>query len=388
MASEREVLVSQTRSAFRASFGRTPTHVASAPGRINLIGEHTDYNAGLALPGAIDRWMVVALAPRPDDQVTVRALDRDAQHRWTLSAPPQTGPSWARLAAGALAQTAAGGAQLTGLDALVTGTVPAGSGLSSSAALSLAWLVALAELLGVHADPRQLARGAQCIEHDWLGVQTGLLDPLAIQFARPGQVMRIDFANHTWSHHVHDLPGWRWVAAHSGVTRDLAHSAYDERVATCRLGLQALRGPQAPHHALRSVTLQELDDSAAWAPRLRHLITENARVDATATALGLGDTETVGRLLLASHRSLRDDYAVSCDALDHLVDLAAAAPGCAGARMMGGGFGGCTLNLVRTEALQDFAAALSEGFSPRWGRQPPTLPFRLVGGPRVLTESP
>jgi len=357
--------------------------VATAPGRINLIGEHTDYCAGLALPAAIDRWMVVALAPRTDGQVRVRAADLDASATWTLGSAAPKAPGWACMAAGAVAETQAAGTQVPGFDAWVRGTVPLGSGLSSSAALSLAWLAALAALTGLAEAPLARARRAQAIENHWLGVRTGLLDPLAILLARPGELVRLDFASLEWTRHPTTLTDWRWVAVHSGVSRTLADSAYDTRVAECKAGLVALRGPEAPIQALRSVQREELDAGAIWGRRLHHVIRENQRVDQTVDALAVGDAHTIGQLLLASHESLRVSFEVSCPALDRLVERAQALPGCVGARMMGGGFGGCTLNLVHRDAVPSFIAVMARDPDRRGKAEHRALALRVVGGPMV-----
>ena len=226
MEAERQRLIDGVVTRFGDRHGGAPTVVAAAPGRINLIGEHTDYNAGLSLAAAVDRWVAVGLRPRTDDRVTVTAVDLDAERAWSVGAAPERGPGWVRFAVGALALVRAEAPGLRGVDAVVQGTVPQGSGLSSSAALALAWLTALAHVTGQQASDLDRARQAQAIEHRFLGVSTGLLDPLAIQLARPGHAVRLDFAALSWRYQRAQLDDWCWLTAHSGVTRELAHSAY------------------------------------------------------------------------------------------------------------------------------------------------------------------
>ena len=369
-------------AAFRARFGRPPAWLGWAPGRVNLIGEHTDYNEGLAMPAAIDRWVLVACAWREDRRLRIRAEDLDAELEAGLGELPGAGrPTWERFALGCLAEFSALQPLPRGLDALVAGDVPLGAGLSSSAAVELAWMNGLRVATGAPIADLELCRAAQRVEHRHLGLASGLLDQLASQLSRAGSLLVIDFADLSVRQVPAALAGFRWVLADSGVRRELAGSAYRTRVRECAEGLAAVR---ATHPGVRG--FRDLDPAhlagldPPYAPRLGHVISENARVLALERALAAGDGAEAGRLLCASHRSLRDAYEVSCPELDLLADLAAAWPGCAGARMIGGGFGGCTLSLLRDEGREGFEGHLAAGFAARFGRAPRVLDVALVDG--------
>lgn len=374
-----------------AALGAPAAVLGAAPGRINIIGEHTDYIGGLALPVAVDRQILVALRPLPEPRARVRALDLDEVVSWDLGAPPAPealDAGWARYVVGCVCLLgeelqARGRALPGGLEAVVTGDVPLGSGISSSAALCLAWVNALAAWTELDLAPLARARLAQGVEHEWAGVQCGLLDQVASQLSVRGFLLRVDFAGPSPEQplvdHVDDyLAGVRWVLLHTGVHRALAGSAYAERVAQvaeglARSGLPAWR--QLPGEGGLVGLAERLGDEVLLR-RLRHGITENQRVRLAVEAVAWGDAAHLGRLLCESHASLRDDYAVSCPELDLMQALARATPGCHGARMMGGGFGGCVLALV--DEGVDLGAAVLPAYRARFEDR----------APRVLEVSP
>ncbi len=378
---------------FRQRFGQPPAWMGWGPGRVNIIGEHTDYNEGLAMPAAIDRWVVVALRQRSDRSVLVRSVDLDAELRWELGAPlPERAPSWQRFVLGCLAELAALHPLERGLEALMMGDVPVGAGLSSSAALELAWLNALAAASAAEIPALELARAGQRVEHRHLGLASGLLDQLASQLSRPGRLMVVDFATMEQRWVEARLRGWCWVVVDSGVRRELAASAYRERVTECARGLARARsfdpdltGPRGLRRWHLAV-LAELGEAVS-ARRLGHVLSENQRVRAMERALATGDASSAGAILSASHRSLAEDYQVSCPELDLIVELLEGWRGCAGARMVGGGFGGCALALVRTGAI----AGLEEYLRQAYAGQPWTLRcwrFELVGGAGAVSWGP
>lgn len=372
----RAALEAEAIGAYRARFGEAPAALAWAPGRVNLIGEHTDYIGGLCMPAAIDRYVVAALGP--GERVELVSLN----YRDTLVFPagqaPMISEGWRAYGAGAVALTGVTG----GLRGVLVGDVPLGAGLSSSAAIECCLLNGIRELFELQYSDMDLIHLAQRIEHERLGLASGLLDPFASQMSRAGRVMVVDFQTLT-ARHVHaDLGGWVWLVADTGVRRELAASAYTERVRQCAEGLEALRRAGRADH-WRDATLADVEEigaGATWAPRLRHGITENQRVLDMAEALAARDMGRAGALLDASHRSLAGDYQVSCAELDALAEIARGLPGCAGARMMGGGFGGCTIQLVAQAEAGAFAEALSAGFQVRFGRPAPVWAFDLVDG--------
>ena len=372
--------------AYRDRFGAEPGWVGWGPGRINIIGEHTDYNRGLAMPAAIDRWVVVAMSWRDDARLVLRSEDYDDELELEPGCSlPVRAPSWQRFAVGCVAEWAALHPVGRGLQAVVAGNVPLGAGLSSSAAVEMAWLNALRAATGSEASDLELAMLGQRVEHHHLGLASGLLDQLASQLSRPGRLMVLDFATLGHRYTAAQLPGWSWVVVESGVRRELAASAYRERVTECAAGLEAARSLDAQledFEGLRPEHLDGIRDLGLVVPaqRLQHVLAENLRVLAMERAIGGGDAREAGRLLLSSHDSLRDLYQVSCLELDLLVQLCMGSGVCAGARMVGGGFGGCVLALVR----DSFASKLGESLAPAYAASFPHAlrgwRIRLVGG--------
>jgi galactokinase len=309
---------------------------ARGPGRVNLIGEHTDYNAGLALPFAIDRGVTVTAEPLSGDRIEARALDLGESDEFALAAPERA-TGWRAFVRGAVAELQAAGHELRPVRLTIESDLEQGAGLSSSAALETALCLAL---LGEEpADRVELAKLCSRVENEWVGAETGLLDQLAALFSDPGHAVRIDFDSLEMEPVPLDLSDWTLVTLDSGAAHEHAGSGYNERRRECREACAALGVS-----SLRQAT--EIDDlPQPLRARARHVLTENARVDATIAALRAGDLEEVGRLLDASHASLRDDYAASVPEVEQTVERLKEA-GAAGARMVGGGFGGAVLALL------------------------------------------
>ena len=341
---------------FRERFGDGPTGVARAPGRVNLIGEHTDYNDGFVLPMAIEHEVRVAFAPRPDRTVRVRALDvgEDASFDLDDLAPGDGWPEYPKGVAWALREA---GLVPAGIDAAFAGDVPRGAGLSSSAAVELAFARAFAAAAGHAWEPKRMAQLGQRAENGWVGVQSGIMDQLASACGRAGHALLIDCRSLETS--AVPLPeGTTVVVLDTGTRRGLVGSAYNERRAQCEeaaqaLGVDALRDVDVGTFERRAGELDPLVRK-----RARHVITENARTVAAAAAMRAGDPSRMGRAMDASHASLRNDYEVSSAALDAIVSAAADAPGCYGARMTGAGFGGCAVALVASPDVPAFVAAV------------------------------
>lgn len=337
-----------------------PAWIGLAPGRINVIGEHTDTIGGLALPTGVDRWAVVRLRPRVDGRVCIRALDLDERFGFEAGARPDPPSSWARTMAGAVVVChEAFGLPPGGFDAVVTGDVPRGGGMSSSAALCVAWVNALAAWAGRALDTLEAATLAQRVEHEWSGVPCGLLDQISSQGSRAGRLLRVDFRGPSIRTVPASMEGFAWLVLDTGVRRALASSAYGQRVQEVGEALRRVQERRPGVH-FRDLRPEDLARGDLLDRRLRHGVTENARVDAVVRLLAAGDLAGVGEALGDSHASLRDDLEVSCPQLDSLADAAASQAGCLGARMMGGGFGGCVLALVRDDdapAVADRARA-------------------------------
>jgi galactokinase len=315
---------------------------ARGPGRVNLIGEHTDYNAGLALPFAIDRGVTVTAETLPGATIEARTLDLGEEDEFPLAAPGRA-EGWRAFVRGAVAELSAAGHELRPCRLTIESDLARGVGLSSSAAMEAALCLALLAVAGEPepADRRELAKLCSRIENDWVGAETGLLDQLASLCSEPGHAVRIDFASLDVEPVPLDLGEWTLVTLDSGAVHSIAYSGYNERRRECAdacaaLGIESLR-------EAGEGDLERLPEPLR--ARARHVITENARVDAMVAALRAGDLEEAGRLLDAGHASLRDDYAASVPEVERTVERLKAA-GAAGARMVGGGFGGAVLALL------------------------------------------
>jgi galactokinase len=320
-----------------------PDQVAArGPGRVNLIGEHTDYNAGLAMPFAIDRGVTVTATARDDGRIHARAVDVGEQDEFALGAADK-GEGWRAFVRGTVGELQAAGYTLRGATLEITGDVPRGSGLSSSAAICTALCLAQLALAGASPpdDLRELAKLCSRVENEWVGQRTGLLDQFAALLSEPGHALRIDFRSLEAQTIPFDLGDWRLVTVDSGASHTLAASGYNERRAECEAACEALAIDTL--REARQEDLERLDEPLRR--RARHVISENARVDAMAQALADGDLQRAGELLDASHASLRDDYEASVPDVERTRNELKRA-GAAGARMVGGGFGGSVLALL------------------------------------------
>jgi galactokinase len=373
-----QVLLSRARDALPGA----PAWVGLAPGRINVIGEHTDTIGGLALPTGVDRWAVVRLRPRVDGRVHIQALDLDEDFAFEADQRPDPPEGWARTMAGAVVVChEAFGLPAGGFDAVVTGDVPRGGGMSSSAALCVAWVNVLAAWVGRSLGTFDVARLAQRVEHDWTGVPCGLLDQISSQGSQAGRLLRVDFRGPQLRAVPAPMPGHAWLVLDTGVRRALASSAYGQRVREVAAALQRVQARRPGVH-FRDLRPGDFQRGDLLDRRLRHGMFENERVDAVLRLMGEGDLFSVGAVLGQSHVSLRDDLEVSCPELDSLVDAATSQTGCLGARMMGGGFGGCVLALVEDAAASAVAAGAREDHAQRFADTTSAAVVRGVDGAR------
>ncbi len=363
-----------------------------APGRVNLIGDHTDYNDGFVLPAAIDLDTWIAVRRRRDGLVRIASLqaggspgsfwaDEVAPPDSSLPAPDR---SWMDYVAGVAWSLREAGLPIGGFDGIVDSSIPPAAGLSSSAALELA--SALALLGPAHADESaaRLAALAQRAEREYVGVNRGIMDQLAVAAGRAGHAIMVDCRS-LESRHVPIPVGVRVVVCDTGSPRELRSSAYNERRAECGKAVALLAEQEPSVSSLRDVDADMLRRyrhvlPEAVARRAEHVVAENDRVVAAAEALAAGDLEQLGKLFAASHESLRSRYEVSCDALDEMVAVASVVPGLVGARMTGGGFGGCTVNLVREGAVGELARAVAEEYPRRTGLKPRVFSVAVSDG--------
>ncbi len=344
----------EIREVFQQRYEEAPTFVVRAPGRVNLIGEHTDYNDGFVLPMAIDRATWIALRPRADRHVNVHALNLDEYHEIDLDAlqKAEIGPAeYIKGVAWALQED---GFTLKGWEGVIMGDVPVGSGLSSSAALEMATAQAFAAVSGFAWDAPRMAKLGQKAENQWVGVSTGIMDQMISAAGKQDHALLIDCRS-LETDLVQLPPGTAVLVLDTGTRRGLVGGAYDERRSQCE---EAARFFGVP--ALRDVDYAAFEekggglDPIVW-QRARHIITENERTLKACDAMRAGDAKTLGQLMNASHDSLRDDYEVSSDALNQIVDIARQHDAVYGARMTGAGFGGCAVALVAAERAEPFA---------------------------------
>jgi galactokinase len=361
--------------------------VVRAPGRINLLGGHTDYNDGFVLPAAVDRYLYVAAAARGDAVVRVHscALGEGALFRVI---PDATGvPPWARAVHGVFVELAGGRGDPEGADLLLWGNLPIGSGLSSSAALEVGVAWALCRLTGREPDPVELARLGQYVEHTYVGVRCGIMDQMAVALSRQDSAMLLDCRS--LDHRFVPLGSLRLVVCHSGKQRDLAASEYNRRRRECEEAVRRLRALRPNIRSLRDVAPEDLREAEKCLPpvlakRVRHVVEENGRVVRAAAALSSGDLNHFGRLVSGSHKSLRDLYEVSCSELDALVEIADGVAGVYGCRLTGAGFGGAVVAVATEEGAADLAREVRRGYPPRTGLCPSIHVCQAPGAVREL----
>jgi galactokinase len=359
---------------FARRFGGRPT-IYQAPGRVNLIGEHTDYNDGFVMPAAIAMYTWVAMAPRSDRKLVVRSENFSEEAEFWLHQLPARGSGhWSDYVVGVAKVLAESGIRSTGANLLICGDVPLGAGLSSSASLEVAVGYALMDLAGQKPDRTRLAQLCQRAENEFVGARCGIMDQFVASHGKRDHALLLDCR----SLEYHLLPlreDVRLVICNTMVRHAVAGGEYNRRRAECEAGVQGLSKRFPDVRALRDATLEQLAALNSELPdkifrRCRHVITENARVSAAAAALTRNDVAAFGDLMRESHRSMRDDFEISCPELDLMVQLAEQAKGVYGARMTGGGFGGCAINLVEADCVDAFQESVSEGYERVTGRRP------------------
>ncbi|MGA2003118.1 MAG: galactokinase [Terriglobales bacterium] len=370
----RESADSRIAALFREKFGAT-ARIFRAPGRVNLIGEHTDYNDGFVLPAAIGFYAWVAAAKRQDRGLRVYSDLYDEKIALSLDglASPPRG-HWSDFIRGVAATLQDAGHKLTGANVVIHGEVPLGAGLSSSASLEVGVALALSSVSGIEVPRLELVRLCQRAEHEYVGTRCGIMDQFAACFSEAGHALLLDCRSLDYRL-VPIPPNLRLVVCNSMVRHELASGEYNLRRSDCETGVKLLQAHLPGVRALRDVELKDLKHDCSVLPervyrRCRHVVTENQRVIKAVNALEAADAELFGQLMYQSHASLREDYEVSCRELDLLVALASTIPGVFGARMTGGGFGGCTVNLVRAESAADFQVRIAQTYAKETGIAP------------------
>ena len=372
----------KVRESFAARYGEGAELFAS-PGRINLIGEHTDYNGGFVFPGAVDKGIVAAIRPNQTNQCRVYAIDMNEEAIFGLTEEERPTPSWAFYIFGVSRELQKRGGKVGGFDAVFAGNVPLGAGMSSSAALESTFAFALNELFACGMDQFELARIGQSTEHNYCGVKCGIMDQFASVFGKEGCLMRLDCRSMEYAYFPFRPEGYRLFLLDSRVKHQLTGSPYNDRRLSCErvaktLGQEFLRG--ATMEQLEAVKEQITEEDYK---RARYVIGEEARVLDVCEALEAGDYERVGKRMYETHWGMSHDYEVSCEELDFLVEVAEQC-GVSGSRIMGGGFGGCTINLVKEERYEHFVATAKKEFAARYGHEPMVYDVVISDGSRRL----
>ncbi len=371
---------------FEERFGGHGAVYASA-GRINLIGEHTDYNGGFVFPGAIDKVIMAEIRPNETDKVRVFSIDINDYAEFGLNEEDAPEASWARYIFGVAREVLKRGGVVKGFDAVFAGNVPLGAGLSSSAALESCFAFAINDMFNDNTiDKFELARIGQSTEHNYCGVNCGIMDQFASVMGQKGKLMRLDCRSMEFEYFPFEPKDYELVLVDSRVKHELADSPYNKRRQSCervakRLGIETLR--DATMEMLEAV---KTDITAEDYFRAKFVIEEKERVLAVCDALNAGDYETVGRKMYETHRGLSKDYEVSCEELDFLNDLAREC-GVTGSRIMGGGFGGCTINLVKKELLPHFLEEVRARFNDKYGHEPQIYEVIISDGARKVCDA-
>lgn len=375
------------RSKFAELYGEAGV-LYTSPGRINLIGEHTDYNGAFVFPGAVDKAMYAEIRLNGTDKIRAYALDLGESAEFGLEESDTPEQSWARYVFGVAREIQKRGHKIGGFDTVFAGDVPLGAGMSSSAALESTFAFALNELFNLGIDKFELAKIGQATEHNYVGVKCGIMDQFASVFGKEGHLIRLDCKSLEYEYFPFKPVGYRLLLVDSVVKHELASSAYNKRRESCEAAVAAIAKRYPEVRFLRDASMAQLDEvkgeiSAEDYMRSEYVIGEVQRVLDVCAALERGDYETVGQKMYETHHGMSKLYEVSCEELDFLNDLAKEM-GVTGSRVMGGGFGGCTINLVKDELYDKFKAEAKTRYMAKYGREPKFYDVVISDGARRL----
>ena len=354
---------------FRKIYPQSSTPlIVRSPGRINIIGEHTDYNEGFVLPAAIDKAIYVAVSPRSDNEIHLYAGDYDETYVVTTETLAPTDKHWPNYILGIADQLQKRGHAIHGFDLAIDGDVPLGAGLSSSAAVECATAFALNELFNLQLPKLEMVLAAQKAEHTFAGVMCGIMDQFASMFGEKDHAIKLDCHSLDYEYVPLELNGYKILLLNTNVKHSLSSSEYNTRRQQCEQGIEWIRKHNSQVHSLRDATVQMLDEYVLPKDKLiytrcKYVVEEIQRLLEGCNDLQRGDIQALGKKMYRTHEGLSKEYGVSCKELDILVDAVKNEPSVVGARMMGGGFGGCTINIVREEAIEPLVKKLSEAYN-------------------------
>jgi galactokinase len=380
--------IEKIRKGFSGHFDGATGAVYTSPGRINLIGEHTDYNGGFVFPGAIDKGMVAEIKLNGTDKVRAVALDLNETAEFGLNENDLPRQGWAKYIFGVCREIIKRGGKISGFDTAFSGDVPLGAGMSSSAALESVYAFALNDLFSLGIDKFELAKIGQATEHNYVGVMCGIMDQFASVFGKEGSLMLLDCRSLEHTYFPFDPVGYKLVLLDSVVKHELADSAYNKRRQSCERVAATIRKKHPEVEFLRDATLEMLREvkgevSEEDYMRAEYVIEEVQRVMDVCAALEKGDYETVGDRMYKTHHGMSKLYEVSCEELDFLNDIARQC-GVTGSRVMGGGFGGCVINLVKEALYDDFVKEAFRAYKERFGHEPKLYEVVISDGARKL----
>lgn len=383
-----ELMVERSGDWFAKCFGRKPRWTAIAPGRVNLIGEHTDYNDGFVLPMAIERYMVIAGDRNPNRQVTVHSVTTGESATFNLRQKIERGePSWSNYVRGVIAGFQARGERIGGFDVVIESTLPYGGGVASSAALEVATATLLEAITGHPLDPMEKALLCQRAEHEYAGVPCGLMDQFTSVLAERDHALLLDCRSRTAERVPMTDPDISVLIINTHIRHKLSDGEYAKRRAECERAAATLGVPSLRDATMTALAQVQRRLDPVVFRRARHVITENERTLEAARALRTGNWERMGSLMYASHASLRDDYEVSCRELDVVVEVArqiSCREGMFGCRMTGAGFGGCAVSLVKSTAARQITRTLEEAYEQKTGNHLTIFSSRPAGGSRLI----
>lgn len=380
---------SRVREIYQQQFG-DPALIVRSPGRINLIGEHTDYNLGFVLPAAIDKAIYIAINKRDDDKILLYAADLDQSYTGSIHAVHESGQQWPDFILGVVQQLQKAGHLLSGFSAVVMGDVPLGAGLSSSAAVECATTFALNELFGLQLERLTMVQTAQKAENEFVGLQCGIMDPFASMFGKEGHVIRLDCRSLDFAYMPFATDAYRIVLFDTGVKHSLASSAYNLRREECEAGVRIMQRTYPQVNSLRDAELYMVNECLQAGDRIiynrcRFVAEEINRLQEACDDLANNDLIAFGQKMFATHEGLSHLYEVSCPEADTLVDLVRNRAEVLGARMMGGGFGGCTINIVQKEAVESVVAEVQEKYTAAFGHIPRSYMVTIANGTSLVT---
>ncbi len=375
------------RSTFKEKF-ETEGAVYFSPGRINLIGEHTDYNGGFVLPGAVDKGMLIEIKPNGTDKVRAYSIDLKDYAEFGLNEADAPSAGWAKYIFGVVRELAKRGGEVKGFDTVFTGDVPLGAGMSSSAALESAYAFALNDIYGLNIDKKELVKVGQMTEHNYVGVKCGIMDQFASLFGKEGHLIKLDCSTMEYEYVPFNPKGYKVVLLDSVVKHALVGSPYNDRRLSCERVAAELNKKYPAVEFVCQATMDQLQAvkdvvSEEDYKRAEYAVGEAERLRTACDAMSKGDFETVGKMMYGTHWGMSKLYDVSCEELDFLATIAEEA-GVTGSRIMGGGFGGCTINIVKEELYDAFIAKAKKEFAAKYGHEPKVYDVVISDGSRKI----